>query len=117
MKQILTFLAVIFTTSVYSQGNLQFSAVKYIKLESVYSFDTLITIPVGKVWKIESAATTYTGSYYPRINIDNATIAIGLGILTPFPIWLSNGTYMFSLLSGGNPGNGIISAIEYNLVP
>lgn len=117
MKKILTLICALFTTYVYSQGNLQFSAVKYIKLESVYNFDTLITIPIGKVWKIESAAASFTGTYYPRINLDNATIAYGLGIATPFPIWLSNGTYTFSLIGGGSPGNGFISAIEYNIVP
>jgi len=60
MKNILLILAVAFSSASFGQGNLQFNQVKLVS--------TVETVPVGKVWKVESA--TFVGG---------APICIGAG--------------------------------------
>lgn len=46
MSRILSFLFLIFTLSIWSQGNLQFNQVKLVSTQE--------TVPAGKVWKMEN---------------------------------------------------------------
>ena len=74
MKQIRILLLVIIAASFYNkavaQNNLQFNAAKYVTLSGVNSntaayviLDTVnITVPTGKLWKIESADAASSGS-------------------------------------------------------
>jgi hypothetical protein len=135
----------VFHSSSFAQGNLQFNAVKYYELsvtqptsgtflESTQS----ITVPAGKVWKIESASgaafvsstnqSTLTSA--PLVLLDGRIIfqtTYGTAVLsmTPniLPLWLPAGTYTLSVKSSTStaaPGYtfyGYVSALEFNIVP
>lgn len=121
-----------------AQGVLQFNAVKNINLyitgpgSSTADNDTVITIPQGKVWKVESASTSENyvpGGWSPYLGdgafvfIDNTVVYFSdIDYRTPFPLWLKAGTHNFTL--SGYQGSSsqyewraLISAIEFNVVP
>ena len=127
MKKILTLLAILFSSTMYAQNNLQFNATKYIKFtiaSNEVTKDTTITIPTDKVWKIESVSISYQMT---SLNLDGVQIAanpLNGGVYTPAPntacpIWLPSGTYTVTLKNyvAAGQGNAFISAIEFNLVP
>lgn len=140
MKQILSILLLISVfTFAKAQGNLQFNQVKYIKLSyvtpnnnSYQGYDQVITVPPGKVWKIESVI----GSAQGNSNYVSPTTTVTLdGVVlsfyssssngyqaAPLPIWLPEGSYTLSLVSSaslttGTTITGRVSAIEFNIVP
>lgn len=145
---ITTALLVLFSLYSFAQGNLQFNQVVYQELSFSQSVGVTnpqtqitITVPTGKVWKIESAfaagktyqsSSSYGGAY--GLYTENLTLAINERIIynstqnTPqaiFPIWLPAGSYTLTLGRNGiiNPPtfpttyNGSISAIEFNIIP
>jgi hypothetical protein len=154
MKRLLTLLAwgllVGFT---YSQGNLQFNQV--LKLQwnqttpAVAGYHTVgpyvVTVPVGKVLKIESmnvsatrvalapsyedAAGFYSSFGPPSIFLEDVMIysssygfsSAGFGPVIPQIHWLQPGNHNF-YIGGYSPGpasafTAIITAIEFNVVP
>lgn len=135
MKKCLLFLVVIsLGQCVIAQGNLQFNQVKLVT--------AIETVPVGKVWKIESViyhiGQTSSGvqstnggcnnsAYYEStaIEIAGTPTKVGQGTqaasysslsythsYTILPLWLPSGT----TLSGGTCLNKI-SVIEFNIIP
>jgi hypothetical protein len=108
-----------------AQGNLQFN-------QALIVTNTQLTVPVGKVWKIESytpssAYSTHNGNPQTHtllINGDSRIIGLSGGLNTnyssgshppiihPFPIWIPSGT---TLMSG--PGTSMISVLEFNIIP
>lgn len=147
MRKIVATLTVIFLLSAgaFAQGNLQFNAVKYYELTVTQVGTTLytestqsITVPSGKVWKIESCVSNvYTSSnnnssilsgQAGRILL-NGRILYEAGYVTGnslystpiLPMWLPAGTYTLSIksssLGNGVVANGTFSAIEFNVVP
>ena len=72
-----------------------------------------VTVPAGKVWKVEHSITKdLPGSNdYFMINDDKYYVAHTVG--TTFPIWLPAGTIVKSVI-----GRGIetLSVLEFNLV-
>jgi hypothetical protein len=134
MKKLYFILFILINQLAFAQGNLQFNQVKLVT--------ALETVPVGKVWKVESViyniaegSTTYqTGNYGNCTSSDYNSAAIvvagtptkvGQGTsplgyssgsyvhsYTILPIWLPAGT----TLSGGICLNKI-SVIEFNITP
>lgn len=117
----------------FGQGNLQFSKAKYIKFNKTFQangteyqfFDSLVTVPPGKIWKIESSGTTCvdnTTTSYPNSRLDGVVIASAQpGRATVnFPIWLPEGTYKFGIstipLSGPEQILAYFSILEFNVV-
>lgn len=142
-------------TLIYSQGNLQFNQVIYQTLTGVsantgtsapdITFQTLdITVPFGKVWKIETASCktelglnneTKIGGNNSNDNIFifldqdilcyviNSNNLVGFISQTHLPLWLPSGTYTLRL-KGKCAGQyskytayGSIHAIEFNIIP
>lgn len=133
MKLIIVVLSLFSLVSIIAQGNLQFNQVKLVS--------ALETVPVGKVWKIESViynipqtASGYQSTnggcsyaYYEStaIEIAGTPTKVGQGTqpaaysnlaythsYTMLPVWIPAGT----TLSGGTCLNKI-SVIEFNIVP
>jgi hypothetical protein len=128
----------------FAQGNLQFNQVKYYELSVTQTVSgpyaetqQSITVPAGKVWKIESA---FAGYYVPsnnstglfgggRMFLDNRPIFddyLGSGaaaVTSPLmPIWLPPGTYTLAIKSPTSSSSttqylGSVSIIEFNVIP
>jgi hypothetical protein len=134
MKKLYFILFILINQLAFAQGNLQFNQVKLVT--------ALETVPVGKVWKVESViyniaegSTTYQTGNYGNCNTNDYNSAaiivagtptkVGQGTsplgyssggyvhsYTILPIWLPAGT----TLSGGICLNKI-SVIEFNITP
>jgi hypothetical protein len=122
------------STSLFAQNNLQFNQIKRIKFSGtiappIQSTAGTITVPVNKVWKIESGSFNRNGSWLTFSSIlfvddqvlqstTNSNTNI-LYHLSNSPIWLPPGTYNIDYNSEGfgDPYVISISAIEYNVVP
>ncbi len=128
MKKITTFLVVAFalvSLKTNAQNNLSFSKVKLITATD--------TVPVGKVWKIESVGRSGSTSFPPTSNSitinNNQNLefnpvnvlqnvgtptsygGIGFGAGTQLPFWIPAGTI---ITVGQN--SSVISVIEYSIV-
>ncbi len=128
----------------FGQGNLQFNQVINHTITtplgqgySGLNNQTLtVTVPAGKVWKIESAHLSYQGSsstkYYianasnesTQLVLNGAIIAVDddAFYVTPGPIWLAAGSHTFILQGYINSSsqyswNAFITAIEFNITP
>mgnify|MGYP006273791781 FL=1 len=118
MKRIFFILFITFGLKAQAQGNLQFNQV--INMAFTAANTTPVTVPAGKVWKIEScmlntstnnyAYMLYNGIYYNMRQQQTSAHIVN------FPFWLSAGT---SVTFGGNGGGtgGLLSIIEFNIVP
>jgi hypothetical protein len=133
MKKLILYTFFILSTLANAQGNLQFNQVKLVT--------SIETVPLGKVWKIESViyniAPTATGyqsgagscnsTSYESTAIEVAGIPTKVGqgtqpasysslvythSYTILPLWIPAGT----TLSGGTCLNKI-SVIEFNIIP
>lgn len=135
MKSLFIALFVCFLNVVSAQGNLQFNEVKFIKMSYIVTTNVTnqyqeqtITVPAGKVWKIESCTSTFlamsgTNPSYSdvgRMFLDKMQISnSGVNVL---PIWLPAGTYTLRLVYNSNTSYsnsevvGAISVIEFNVL-
>lgn len=120
-KKIISSFVVIFCLLVladksYAQGNLQFNQV--ILYDMASGGTQAITVPAGKVWKIETAST-YNGSS-AGISLRNAA-AQPIGTLSTttaasnYPLWLPSG-FSGSLFNNA-AGRSCVSIIEFNVIP
>ena len=133
MKNILLILAIAFSSASFAQGNLQFNQVINYENSALTGTGDIahgtITVPAGKVWKIESCTFSLFLSYQ-RIQIQNISqVYIGKNCLyhyyganTPMgsflPLWLNEGTYpVTSHGQSGYTATVAFSAIEFNVVP
>ncbi|MDG1658774.1 MAG: hypothetical protein P8H56_09345 [Crocinitomicaceae bacterium] len=137
MEKILFILAITISSLSFGQGNLQFNQVKFIEYTTTttaYSTTTagVITVPAGKVWKVEHA-NVYMVATYPRTQyggwslfIDNTLIYRSKGasnsihLKDAFPLWLPAGNYNIVVgqeTAGSQTVNSSINAIEFNIVP
>jgi len=101
---------------IHGQGNLQFNQV--INLPFVAGNTTPVTVPSGKVWKLEScmlnssgngnAFMLYNGYLYNMRQQQTSTQ------VATFPFWLSSGA---SVTFGTSSSGGILSILEFNIVP
>jgi hypothetical protein len=117
MKTFLFFIAFFVLGALKAQGNLQFNQI--INLPFTVSNTTPVTVPAGKIWKIESCMlTTVSNSYafmlYNGV-IYNMRQQLSSAHNVNFPFWLASGT---SVTFGANGGaGGLLSIIEFNIVP
>jgi hypothetical protein len=140
-KIIITIVLLIAVNTIKAQGNLQFNQVKNIEITGTtlpYDPNTAvpistigtITVPTGKVWKIESTSVKennlnaiYTTSSFVLLLNSHVAYATNQGTNNqPFvflPIWLSAGSYQVKISSQAAQMSAIasISAIEFNIAP
>ena len=144
------------SSSLFAQGNLQFNQVISQNLTGTlpntgtsapeYTFQTLvITVPVGKVWKIESSSChTVSGSSGNETklagtsSVDNIVLFLDHDVLsyaynntaslslvssTNLPLWLPSGSYSLKLIGKcqtqyvSYSAYGSLHAIEFNIIP
>jgi hypothetical protein len=101
----------------FSQGNLQFNQV--LNIEFTGASTTSYTVPAGKIWKLENCALTsinnyacmlYNGStYYLRQHNTSSSS------WDNFPFWFGSGKTV--IFGGGGCSSGMISILEFNVVP
>ncbi|MCF8329892.1 MAG: hypothetical protein K9I37_06105 [Crocinitomicaceae bacterium] len=118
MRVILIFLFLVSIHTSFAQGNLQFNQV--ITYAFASSNTTPITVPAGKVWKLEncmlnSVSNTYTYMLYNGVYY-NLRQQLTSSQVANFPFWLSAGTSVTFGSAGGAAG-GILSIIEFNIIP
>jgi hypothetical protein len=126
MKKIITIAMLLLSIASYAQGNLQFNRVRTFT-GNTYNGDRIFdTVPMGKVWKIESMGIsggkdgnglntgklTINGFGYNNVSkeINSSTNIIAVLKET---IWLKSGDIL-----GWSAGvsNYVVSLIEYNIV-
>jgi hypothetical protein len=125
MKYLFSLIIAGFSILTLAQGNLQFN-------QALIVTNTQLTVPVGKVWKVESytpssAYSSHNGNPQTHaliINGDSRIVGLSGGVnynyssgshspvMHSFPIWLPSGT---TLISG--PGTSMISVLEFNIIP
>jgi hypothetical protein len=107
MKKILIIACLFLSINLFSQGNLQFSQV--LLFSSNNGYGNQVTVPAGKVWKIESFFISNNVSL--QIIINN----IPYNVTTQsFPFWVPSGTTFNMFVSSGSV---TVSIIEFNVVP
>jgi hypothetical protein len=116
MKLLILLVSLFFITESKSQGNLQFNQVLNVEFTSTVS--TTLTVPSGKVWKLENLVMTslnnyacfaYNGStYYLRQHNTSSSAWDNL------PFWIGAGK---TVTFGAGCASGMISIIEFNVVP
>ena len=136
MKKLLSIFLILIVFATYSsaQGNLQFNQVinqtHSGALTSTPQILGTITVPAGKVWKVEAVSFTYAGTYYASggsgfwayigdyIVYDGYTGGYS-NMNSSFPLWLKPGTYDVIGRANTSYPNGriAISAIEFNVIP
>jgi hypothetical protein len=103
MKILITSFFLVLCSLLYSQGNLQFNQVLTGSATlGTNGVSTILTVPTGKVWKIESVnGWSDCGS---RLGLTINTIST-LASTSSFPVWLKAGdTFRLTVLI--NPGSG-----------
>ena len=145
MKSFLTSLFVCCCISLsIGQGNLQFDHVLYIRPtlsnfggQSTPEVSTTLTIPTGKVWKLETAwvnrsTSVSTGKvtegtmYIDGVSIFDRVTSGATSMVasnTSLPMWLGPGTYTLTLKGECTscPSSyiytGLVTGIEFNVIP
>ena len=132
MKKILLLSACLISLHLSAQGNLQFNRViNHTISGTVGLFATIgsVTVPAGKVWKLESANFTFTNAGRNTALSSPAMVAyIGDNLIwdgnnsdgtkSLFPIWLPAGTFEVKASSSNAWSMFInINAIEFNVIP
>lgn len=128
----------LYNTAVQAQNNLQFNKVVYLEVDSLVicnsggaCVDTIlmrnITVPEGKVLKVESVNYRTTYNYLLYLNLTpfatNST-STGFPPHNTFPIWLPAGTHRIYFFLKNNPSavsvnlkfSYQLSALEFNVV-
>lgn len=109
-----------FTRTTFAQGNLQFNQV--ILLDIAVSGTQNITVPAGKIWKIESVGMGSSSSN-PTIYLRNASV-VNIAFFSSatnsnsasYPYWLPAG-FTGSFLNLHPSFRCTVSIIEFNVVP
>lgn len=107
-----------FSPSASAQGNLQFNQVIFYDLAA--NGTQAITVPAGKIWKIESVGTGSSnssplwlrnagGNFIAHFNTSSYDSS-------PFPFWLPTG-FTGTLVNLHPSARYSISIIEFNVVP
>ena len=116
MKKIFLFVAFSCLINLaHSQYNLQLNQV--INLEFT-SAGTTVTVPAGKIWKIENCLITST-NFYACMVMNGTTYYLrqhntSSSAWDNFPFWLGEGK---TVTFGGNCSSGMLSILEFNLIP
>jgi len=131
MKKLILIAICFISLQLSAQGNLQFNQVltlSYtgsIPAQSTNSLGTL-TVPAGKVWKIESGSRVSVVSNFfsnvstARFMLDDFTVIGHQNDPVSYPIWLNEGVYtIYVSHSQGSTASYKwgLSIIEFNVVP
>ena len=135
MKHLFTFLLVAISATSFAQGNLEFNEVKNLIFDtpttssSHYDFGT-ITVPAGKVLKIQSTSLFRNGpsDWYPMWGAGNYWVTIANQLVyaensqssrRADVFWLEEGTHYVSCYTNTSVyiKRVAVSAIEFNVVP
>lgn len=111
MKKLLLITTFFISLQLSAQGNLQFNQVLSLDANSG---GNPVTVPAGKVWKIESVAFSSNNAYF-QIQWGGVNYFV-LNNTTPYanlPYWLPSGESV-SLVANVNAK---VSIIEFNVVP
>jgi len=129
MKKIIILLLLFSPAFLYAQGNLQFNQVLNYEILIVIppfggginiSDSIIITIPSGRILKVESInATGFNGNLSVFLN------DVPIWSDTNYPIWLPSGTHKFKhrfycptcSINGTTSYKALLSAIEFNIIP
>jgi hypothetical protein len=140
MKQLIMASLLFFSSQGFAQGNLQFNRVINYTLSGTIpasantptTVQTItVTVPVNKVWKIESAhcrasntSNVQNNQVEAYIALDNAWIMANNTsyVIPTFPIWLSAGTHTIQIISDNGSTlvsnlYGLVTGIEFNIIP
>lgn len=96
-----------------AQGNLQFNQVLILDITNPANS---VSVPIGKVWKIESAAMNQSNSY-AQLQMGGQNYYL-LNSASPFnhlPFWVPGNTTVGLIGPSGHLGK--LSVIEFNVVP
>lgn len=129
MKNFIATLTFFFAFTAFStaQGNLQFNQVINGEITAMVTYDLTtmgtITVPTGKVWKVESVSMRYFDGTWATVSSATAWIDKhhvwdpGLNIPSILPLWLSEGTYTVSAVGSNENLDFTYSVIEFNITP
>ena len=116
MKKIILIIALIFTTSLFAQYNLEFSKVLNFNIGGDIAF---VTVPEGKAWKVESSANNVTfrltstnQPYGNNLTLSNHSPMQFGDVTAGKPVWLGAGS---SIHAEGGAQNWF-SILEFSLV-
>jgi hypothetical protein len=116
MRIFILLVAFFFAFESKAQGNLQFNQVLNVEFTSAAS--TTLTVPTGKVWKLENlvmnslnnyACFSYNGTTYYLRQHNTSSSA-----WDNFPFWIGSGK---TVTFGAGCASGMISILEFNIVP
>ena len=94
-----------------AQGNLQFNQVL---LVDVTVAGNAVTVPAGKVWKLENVALASNNAYVQlQYSGSNFFLSNSSSNYNHFPFWLPGGNAV--VITGSAAGK--LSVIEFNVVP
>ncbi len=116
MKNYLFTVVVFLSYTLFSQGNLQFNQV--LTIEFAGTSTTSYTVPAGKIWKLENCMLSST-NFYACMVFNGTTYYLrqhntSSSAWDNFPFWIGSGK---TVTFGGGCSPGIISIIEFNVVP
>jgi hypothetical protein len=116
MKALFIFLFFLISSNFFAQGNLQFNQV--LNIEFTGTSTTSYTVPAGKIWKLENCLLPSTNTY--ACMVYNGTTYIlrqhntSSSSWDNFPFWIGSGK---TITFGGGCSAGMISIIEFNVMP
>ena len=111
MKHLLISCFLLLSLNLFSKGNLQFNQV--LILDATVAGNA-VTIPAGKVWKIESVAMTSNNSYFQiQWGGSNYFVINTSSGYSNLPFWLPSNTTVTFIASSATK----VSIIEFNVVP
>lgn len=117
MKNLFFILFIIFGLKAQAQGNLQFNQV--INMAFTAANTTPVTVPAGKVWKIENCMLPSTSNTYAQMQYNGVIYNLRQQNTSTqvanFPFWFTGGSSL--IFGAGGPVGGLLSIIEFNIVP
>ncbi len=110
-KIVLIFVVILSGLCAKAQGNLQFNQVLIIDVSVA---GNAVTVPAGKVWKLENVAMASNGAYVQlQYSGTNYFLSNSSANYNHFPFWLPSGNAV--VITGSAAGK--LSVIEFNVIP
>ena len=117
MKKIILIVTFTLVGKCFAQGNLQFNQV--INMTFASTNTTPVSVPAGKVWKLESCMLNSTGNSYAYMQYNGTLYNMRQQQTSTqvvnFPFWLASGASV--IFGAGGAAGGVLSIIEFNVVP
>ena len=117
MKYIVVLFFALLFNEAHAQGNLQFNQV--INMAFTGANTTPVTVPAGKVWKIENCMLSTVSNTYAQMQYNGVIYNLRQQNTSTqvanFPFWFSGGSSL--IFGAGGPVGGLLSIIEFNIIP